>query len=364
MARLFISYSRKDKDFARKLTDALQRENLDFWIDWAGIPPTAAWMKEVEKGIEEADTFLAIVTPEWISSDVCRVELIAAVRNGKRLIPVVPNEITWDSVPAELAHLNFIFFNDAFDFKEQLNKLLAAINTDYDWLKAHRRLQVRALEWERANREDSFLLRGRDLHDTNTNILSIKGQQSPALTELQQQYIQASLDFDQRWAAFLETSKALAKRDLQESDHQPSPQLKVFLCHSSGDKQVVRKLYQQLRVKKGIDPWLDEVKLLPGVDWNREISLALQESDVVIVCLSKTSINKEGYVQKEIRRALDVAEEKPDGTIFIIPLRVEDCEVPQRLSQWQWVNYYEDGAFERLISALQRRAKSIDIEIG
>jgi len=139
--------------------------------------------------------------------------------------------------------------------------------------------------------------------------------------------------------------------------------LKVFLCHSSSDKPVARELCRKLAVKKNIDPWLDENKLLPGVDWNREIIQAIKASDVAIVCLSKASINKEGYVQKEIRHALDVAEEKPDEIIFLIPLRVEECEVPQKLRHLQWVNYYEDGAFDKLLSSLQRRAKSLGIEI-
>ncbi len=139
--------------------------------------------------------------------------------------------------------------------------------------------------------------------------------------------------------------------------------LKVFLCHSSSDKPMARELYQRLAVKKNIDPWLGENKLLPGVDWNREIIQAIKASDAVIVCLSKASINKEGYVQKEIRHALDVAEKKPDGNIFLIPLRAEECEVPQKLRHLQWVNYYEGGAFDKLLSSLKRRAKSLGIEI-
>ncbi len=152
-------------------------------------------------------------------------------------------------------------------------------------------------------------------------------------------------------------------RELNNPANLSKRSLQVFLCHSSGDKPLVRELHKRLAAQKNIDPWLDEFKLLPGVDWNNEITQAVKESDVVIVCLSKASISKEGYVQKEIRRALDVAEEKPDGTIFIIPLKVEDCEVPQRLSKWQWVNYYEDGAFDKLISSLQRRARSLGIEV-
>jgi len=139
--------------------------------------------------------------------------------------------------------------------------------------------------------------------------------------------------------------------------------LNVFLCHSSGDKPVVRKLYQRLYSRQGIDPWLDEAKLLPGEHWNHEITRAVKESDAVIVCISKDSITKEGYIQKEIKRALDVADEKPEGTIFIIPLKLEACEVPERLSEWQWVNYYEEGAFDRVIQSLQKRASSLGIEV-
>ena len=68
MARVFVSYSRKNKDFCRLLTDELQKRELDFWVDWDGIPPTVDWMKEIEKGIEEADTFIAIVSPDWIAN--------------------------------------------------------------------------------------------------------------------------------------------------------------------------------------------------------------------------------------------------------------------------------------------------------
>lgn len=98
----------------------------------------------------------------------------------------------------------------------------------------------------------------------------------------------------------------------------PSPkqnrQLRIFLCHSSGDKQAVRQLYLRLR-QEGFDPWLDEEKLLPGQRWQDEIQKAVRGSDVVLVCLSKSSLGKRGYVQKEIKYALDVADEQPEGTI-------------------------------------------------
>ncbi|HSB03479.1 MAG TPA: TIR domain-containing protein [Anaerolineales bacterium] len=134
--------------------------------------------------------------------------------------------------------------------------------------------------------------------------------------------------------------------------------LKVFLCHASGDKPPVRDLYKQLTTG-GVDAWLDQEKLLPGQDWRLEIPRAVQEADVVVVCLSKKSITKEGYVQKEIKFALDIAEEKPEGAIFLIPARLEECVVPDRLSRWQWVDLYEENGFIKLLRSLKLRANAV-----
>jgi formylglycine-generating enzyme required for sulfatase activity len=135
--------------------------------------------------------------------------------------------------------------------------------------------------------------------------------------------------------------------------------LRVFLCHSSADKPAVRELYQRL-CADGIDAWLDEENLLPGQDWQREIPRAVRQSDAVIVCLSRGSINKAGYIQKEIKFALDVADEQPEDTIFLIPLKLEECEVPERLSRWQWVNHFDPNGYARLMKALRARAGSLE----
>ncbi len=134
--------------------------------------------------------------------------------------------------------------------------------------------------------------------------------------------------------------------------------LKVFLCHASGDKPQVWVLYKRL-VVEGVDAWLDKEKLLPGQDWRVEIPRAVRESDVVVVCLSNKSITQEGYIQKEILFALDAAKEKPEGAIFLIPARLEDCIVPDRLSRWQWVDLFEEDGFIKLLRSLKLRADKV-----
>jgi hypothetical protein len=138
----------------------------------------------------------------------------------------------------------------------------------------------------------------------------------------------------------------------------------IFLCHSSQDKPIVRELYQRLKAENWIDPWLDEEKLLPGQDWDLEIEKTVETADAVIVCLSNNSVTKEGYVQRELRFVLDIALEKPEGTIFIIPLRLDNCESPRRLRLWQYVDYFpesqKDKAFGRLVESLSLRKQKLE----
>lgn len=147
-------------------------------------------------------------------------------------------------------------------------------------------------------------------------------------------------------------------RDASISTAAPkAPNLVVFLCHASPDKAAVRELYTRL-LSDGARPWLDENDLLPGQDWQLEIRNAIRRSDVVLVCLSAQSVTRAGFAQREIRFALDVADEQPEGTIFVIPVLLEECRVPDRLSQLHWVRLYDADGYTKLLRALHARANS------
>jgi hypothetical protein len=135
--------------------------------------------------------------------------------------------------------------------------------------------------------------------------------------------------------------------------------LRVFLCHSTKDKPAVRDLCSKLRSE--FEPWLDEEALVGGQDWQLEISQAVREADVVLVCLSSESVMTAGFVQKEIKYALDVADEQPEGAIFIIPLRLDQGAVPLRLSRWHWVDYFDSNGHNQLLRALRRRALDLGL---
>jgi hypothetical protein len=133
--------------------------------------------------------------------------------------------------------------------------------------------------------------------------------------------------------------------------------LKVFLCHAHSDAVAVRDVYHRL-INDGVDAWLDKEKLLPGQDWELEIRKAVRSADIVVVCLSKR-FNQAGFRQKEVRLALDTAMEQPEGEIFIIPARLEECDTLNSLSQWQWVDLFEESGYRRLMLAFHEKAKRI-----
>lgn len=134
--------------------------------------------------------------------------------------------------------------------------------------------------------------------------------------------------------------------------------LRVFLSYASQDKFLVRELSRRLVGEGWIDTWQDEKSLLPGQDWRAKIEEAVEDADVVIICLSNHSVTKEGHVQKELRYAREIALEKPEDAIFLIPLRLEVCEVPRGLRFYQWVDYFgdiKDSSYRALVASLNLR---------
>lgn len=139
--------------------------------------------------------------------------------------------------------------------------------------------------------------------------------------------------------------------------------LLVFLSHAGEDKAKIRNLSRRLK-ENGFDPWLDEERLLPGQDWNLEIERAMRASDAILLCFSAVSVAKEGYIQKEYKRAIKYSEEKPEGTIYIIPVRLDHCEVPDVLKHLQWVDLFPHDNDELIMKALRRRAEDFVVREG
>lgn len=188
MPDAFISYSRRNIAFARLLMEAFEKNDIRAWIDWQDIPPSADWLAEVYEAIEQSDAFIFVISEHSVVSEICSMEIAHAAKNNKRLIPIVVNEVEPTEVPAPLAALQWIFFNQEDRFGDAVQDLIDAIQTDQDWVKAHTRLQNRSLEWSRKDRPQASLLRGQDLAQAET-WLSLAGGKDLAPTALQTEFI-------------------------------------------------------------------------------------------------------------------------------------------------------------------------------
>lgn len=201
MADLFISYSRRDKAFVKRLGDALVAQGRDLWVDWQDIPATADWWKEVVAGIESADSFVFIISPDSVQSDVCRREVEQAAANNKRFVPILYREVTASATPGQMhpaigTH-NWIYFRDTDDFDSAFKLLAEALDTDLSHVRAHTRLLVRAKEWAASGHNPSSLLRGDDLRAAE-EWLADGINKKPAPTPLHAEYITAGREAETR----------------------------------------------------------------------------------------------------------------------------------------------------------------------
>jgi hypothetical protein len=132
-----------------------------------------------------------------------------------------------------------------------------------------------------------------------------------------------------------------------------SKPLRIFLLYARSDEEAVRRLYRRL-VKEGVDVWLDQEKLRPGQDWAHEIRKAISRSDMVVACLSKQFNKLGGFRHEELRIALEKANSLSEGTTFLIPARLEPCDLPEPLRRWQRVDLFDADGYKELLGTLKQ----------
>jgi WD40 repeat protein len=191
MAGLFISYSRKDKDFAKELYTALKIDNHEVWVDWVNIPPGADWRSEIKLGIEKSSSFVFIISPDSILSKECELEVQCALDCNKKIIPVVRRSHKGDErLLLILRKYNWIYSRDSYEFSKSLSLLKEALKTDLEHVNLHTSILMKALEWERQEKRIDYLLRGVELDQASQWLekSDLEGR-TPTPTKLQISYI-------------------------------------------------------------------------------------------------------------------------------------------------------------------------------
>jgi len=194
--RVFISYSRDDLKFADQLDAALDTYGFECLIDRHGISGGEDWKRRLDKLISEADTVVFVLSPDSARSEICDWEVEEAARLNKRILPIICRPLEGANPPARLRDRNYIFFYDepklpGSGFGTGLVNLIAALNTDFDWLREHTRYLQRATEWDSRGRPANRLLSGDDIAEAKA-WATRRPKNAPEPTALHLDFIRAS----------------------------------------------------------------------------------------------------------------------------------------------------------------------------
>ena len=203
LSDVFVSYRRVNVEFAKKLVEYLNKEGKEVWVDWEDIPPgSEAFTDDIKRGLEGADAFICILTPDYLESPYCLdMELGYALELKKKIIPIVLDKFEGMNVPSSIGHINWIYFvphaGAENTFEEAFPRVMDALNQDYEHAREHRRLGLRAIEWQDNGHSNSFLLIGDELTSAENWLMGAVGK-VPEPTELHSHYITSSREEDKR----------------------------------------------------------------------------------------------------------------------------------------------------------------------
>jgi WD40 repeat protein len=229
MAEVFISYARADQGFARDLNNALQKLNRDTWIDWRSIPDSAEWRAEIFAAVEAAENFLFIISPDSLRPEsFCGPEVAHAFADKKRIITILYHPVDRNKLYPELGEIQWINYPEL-GFEETFGRLIAAIDTDREWVREHTLLKDKARGWNSKGRNDSFLLRGLELQEAVAWLAKATVVKAPRLLSLQEEFIRASQEHEAREVVRLERiaeqetelrrqAEELAEKQAREAD--------------------------------------------------------------------------------------------------------------------------------------------------
>jgi WD40 repeat protein len=192
MADVFVSYSRRDSEFVRRIADSISEGGKEVWLDTEGIADGEVFPEAIKRAIEQSDAFLFVITPDSVGSAYCENEVEYARELQKRIVPVLREPVLDSDLPAEIRDRNWIPFTDEAQFDSSLGRLVTALDTDLEANKAHTRWLVKALEWDKEDRDKSFLLRGSELKAAEAWLAASPEDADPAPTPLQREYLLAS----------------------------------------------------------------------------------------------------------------------------------------------------------------------------
>ncbi|MEW6498935.1 MAG: toll/interleukin-1 receptor domain-containing protein, partial [Cyanobacteriota bacterium] len=289
MTQVFLSYADEDRAFMHKVARTLMREGMTVWTNRTDIKSGAEYGEVIDRGIEQADNIVYIMSPASLKSAYCEKELTYARSLNKRIIPIKLEEVDPEQIFSELRTIQFIECpqdQEESQYQADIAKLIQILREDATYYEQHKLVLTKALKWEQQKRNPSILLRGFDLRLTKAwlkgaKTRSAKGgsaslSQHPP-TPLQEEFIAESLK------------------------QPPEAALDVFISYSRADSDFVRKLNNGLQIQNKTT-WFDQESIASGEDFQREIYKGIESCNNFLFIISPNSI-KSPYCADEVEYA-------------------------------------------------------------
>jgi hypothetical protein len=137
----------------------------------------------------------------------------------------------------------------------------------------------------------------------------------------------------------------------------------LFISYATPDRERVLPIVDYL-ISQGYDAWIDVRKLKAGQDWDREIKRALDKATIITLFVSTNSTVRRGYIQREIKIALDKYEEKIVGDIYLIPVLLDaGADLPEQIKTIQCVKAWEDDPRVTIVDAVAHQLSTIGAQV-
>ena len=328
MSDIFISHGSKDQEITKKIAKILRRESWTTWINRIDIKTGKDFQKEIYKGIEDADNIVYLISENALASKYCQLEIEYGLKHNKRIIPVLIEPMDLEKIPKEIRNLQYIDltqYQDPEQYRHRINKLLHSLKAEAYYYKQHKLSLVKALKWQRQNRNPSTLSKGHTFEQFESwlKIAQTRSEHPPLPIQIE----------------YIEESRKQAAASIPE----------VFIAYSRADSDFARPINEALQ-KQGKNTWFDQEDIYSGSDHEEEIKKGIESAANFLFVISPQSIESPDCIKE-----IEYARQQNKRIITILYKQVPPEKLHPALKKIQWLDFNEyDGDFYANFSQLIR----------
>ena len=307
---VFVSYSRKEADFARQLNTALQEAGKNTWFDQESISTGVDFEKEIYKGIDSADNFLFILSPDAVESEYCENEVNYAASLGKRFITILRRKTDPNTMPTALKIIQWLDFSNSAEFEIAFLELVRALEQQKAYIHQHTEILTHALHWQKNQKATQHLLTGEERLNAEAWLFTkfLPPEKPPCQP-----------------AAFMCELICESRKNAENR------MTDIFMCCDRQDKAIRNSVVQSLsRYVKTC--WMPETDIQKGTRYEYAIEQGIEGADNFFFFISPSSVVSESC-QRELTHAVNYHKR-------IIPLLIAPTsEIPDALRDLQYIDF-------------------------